>query len=192
MRRRIALIAFVMTTGWCCAAPTVEEMLAVKPKDISGPHFAYPPSHEFNFTRWRLSISGLGDRTVLTYKAFLTFDAVATSFLVSEGHFQSVIWGYEIAPKFIQTTRPDDLEGGVWEFGHDQLSETSTWTWTQNEPEPGTTPATTPSIVQKNLNTSANLSRSISRAVRGKNPRKAIPFIARQLKLLKAAQAAVL
>jgi hypothetical protein len=167
------------------AAPSTEELLSKPPIEIIGLYNS-DPGH--NFTNWRLAaMSGVGASASISYRADVTdpFSGVGFDFLFTEGYFSLHSSG-EARPtaKFILSTKPYDIAGGSWVFEYFAYEArpipasvdvfVAYWTWTESEPV-------------MPVASSLTLNRAIARTVRGKNPRKALPLLARQQKLLKSA-----
>jgi len=180
------------------AALSTEVLLAALPNPIIGPSGG-------DYTNWTVSeISNLEGRAVVTYrsKVGLRDGNGHPNFVVQEGYFQargSTIIGPTTT--FIEATRPDDLDGGKWQFRYVALevhgtyisgivgdSHVAYWTWTDSlsvvDPDPEPPAGGQSPIVQKNLGMGVDLGNAVSRAVRGKNPRRALQLLERQQRLL--------
>lgn len=195
----LSLIVFhAVATCSVDAAPSNEEMLAALPNPIIRPTGG-------DYTNWTISeILNFESRAVVTYrsKVSLRDSNGHPNFVVTEGYFQardSTIIGP--TAKFIEATRPDDLDGGTWQFRYVALevhgtyisgivgdSHVAYWTWTESlsvvDPDPEPPVGGQSPIVQKNLGLGVDLGNAVSRAVRGKNPRRALQLLERQQRLL--------
>ncbi len=180
------------------AAPSNEEMLAALPNPIIRPTGG-------DYTNWTISeILNFESRAVVTYrsKVSLRDGNGHPNFVVTEGYFQardSTIIGP--TAKFIEATRPDDLDGGTWQFRYVALevhgtyissivgdSHVAYWTWTQDPPSTATPPAATNSGAKVRM--SLDLNRAVARSLRGKESRKVLSLLKRQQNLLDEALAA--
>lgn len=200
----LSLIVFhAVATCSVDAAPSTEEMLAEVPNPIIGPEGNNPNQDFTNWTIWE--ISNLEGRAVVTYRsvADLRDGNGHPNFVVTSGYFQSS-GSTIIGPTatFIEATRPNDLDGGTWQFRYVALevpgltsfrdvigySHVAYWTWTESlfvvDPDPETPAGGQSPIVQKNLGMGVDLGNAVSRAVRGKNPRRALQLLGRQQRLL--------
>ncbi len=196
----LSLIVFHAATACSVdAAPSTEEMLAEVPNPIIGPEGG-------DYTNWTVSeISNFEGRAVVTYrsKVGLRDGNGHPDFVVQEGYFQAR-YSTIIGPttKFIEATRPNDLDGGAWQFRYVALEvpgltsfgdvigdrHVAYWIWTESlsvvDPDPETPAGGQSPIVQKNLGMGVDLGNAVSRAVRGKNPRRALQLLERQQRLL--------
>jgi hypothetical protein len=181
------------------ADPSTEVLFSTAPKAITGLYTSYDsyyrltvPNPNFVYTPWRLlEITEVGGRAQISYESFFQpgqGDYLENKFLLTEGFIVLAETGYyRPTPLFVDSTRPVDIEGGVWTFGYHTRGYAS-WTWTQDPPS---TP--TPSVAINsgaNVRMSLDLNRAVARSLRGKESRKVLSLLKRQQNLLDEALAA--
>jgi hypothetical protein len=186
------------------AAPSTEVLFSTAPKAITGlwtnyvynlgPNGTHVPEPNYLYTRWRLmTITEVEGQTQISYESYVGFesDSLGNRFLLTEGFFVvSETGDYRPTPLFVDSTRPVDIEGGVWTFGY-RLSNNlnfASWTWTQDLTSTPTQPvATNPGA---KVRMSLDLNRAVARSLRGKESRKVLSLLKRQQNLLDEALAA--
>jgi hypothetical protein len=190
------------------AAPSTEVLLSTAPKAITGLYTryssnggpsgngAYIPIPEYEYIAWRLkTVTEIGGQAQISYESyhFAGPDALGNNFLLTEG-FLVFSTGpyYKPTHLFVDSTRPVDIEGGLWTFGY-RLGQGgsdfyTSWTWTQDPPSTATPPAATNSGAKVRM--SLDLNRAVARSLRGKESRKVLSLLKRQQNLLDEALAA--
>jgi hypothetical protein len=176
------------------AAPSTEVLLSTAPKAITGLFTSSSnglqtfPNPNHLFAAWRLMrITEVEGQTQISYDSYFRPEAdfLGNNFLVTEGFAFSEHGDYRPTPMFVDSTKPVDIEGGLWTFGYriDQNSSSyASWTWTQDPPS---TP--TPSVATNfgaNVRMSLDLNRAVARSLRGKESRKVLSLLKRQQNLL--------
>jgi len=196
----LSLIVFhAVATCSVDASPSTEVLFSTAPKAITGlytsynynigPGGSYVPNPNYIYTPWQLmTITEVEGQTQISYESYvrLASDSLGNRFLLTEGFFVfSETGGYRPTPLFVDTTRPVDIEGGLWTFGYRIDPNTNSfcsWTWTQDPPS---TP--TPSVAINsgaNVRMSLDLNRAVARSLRGKESRKVLSLLKRQQNLL--------
>jgi len=140
-------------------------------------------------------ITEVGGQTQISYESYVGFggDSLGNKFLLTEGFFVvTETGGYRPSPLFVDSTRPVDIEGGLWTFGYRSIAgdpgSYASWTWTQDPPSTPTQPVAT--NTGANVSMSLDLNRAVARSLRGKESRAAVSLLERQRKLLRDALAA--
>ena len=197
----LSLIVFhAVATCSVGAAPSTEVLLSTAPKAITGLFTSsydgrtLAPNPNHLFAAWRLMrITEVGGQTQIFYDSYFSPEAdfLGRNFLLTEGFAFSETGYYRPTPLFVDSTRPVDIEGGLWTFGYriDQngLSYAS-WTWTQDPPSTPTPSVATNSGAKVRM--SLDLNRAVARSLRGKESRKVLSLLKRQQNLLDEALAA--
>jgi hypothetical protein len=203
----LSLIVFhAVATCSVDAAPSTEVLFSTAPKAITGLYTSfdsrdpnrnggYVPIPDYEYTPWRLTtITEVGGQAQISYELSLNPqpDARGNNFLFTEGFLVfSTSPYYKPTHLFVDSTRPDDIEGGLWTFGYriepNQMSFYS-WTWTQDPPSTATPPAATNTGAKVRM--SLDLNRAVARSLRGKESRKVLSLLKRQQNLLDEALAA--
>jgi hypothetical protein len=196
----LSLIVFhAATTCFVDAAPSNEVLFSTAPKAITGLYTSsyngvqtFPnPNHLF--AAWRLMrVTEVEGQTQISYDSYFRPEAdfLGNNFLVTEGFAFSENGDYRPTPMFVDSTKPVDIEGGLWMFGYriDQNgSSYASWTWTQDPPSADPPVATNPGA---KVRMSLDLNRAVARSLRGKESRKVLSLLKRQQNLLDEALAA--
>jgi hypothetical protein len=184
------------------AAPSTEEILSTRPKDLIGLYTngtgpgSQNPNH--NYTSWLPTSIEVGGSPRISYHSSVQLgrDSSGYDFLRAEGYFVLDSNVYLPTAIFVDSTRPDELEGGVWTFGYSYYRgdlyggawQVASWTWTQDPPSTPTPSVAT--IPATSVSMSLDLNRAVARSLRGKESRAAVSLLERQRKLLRDALAA--
>jgi hypothetical protein len=197
----LSLIVFhAVATCSVDAAPSTEELFSTAPKAITGLYTGYDsrdrpvPDPNFVYTPWRLlEITEVGGRAKISYESSFDpgrRDYFENKFLLTEGFIVlTETGGHRPTPLFVDSTKPVDIEGGLWTFGYSggQSGNVSvaSWTWTQDPPS---IPAPQPVVmVPRGVEAGLELNYAVARSLRRKDSKTASSLLLRQRKLLRQA-----
>jgi hypothetical protein len=195
----LSLIVFhAVATCSVDAAPSTEVLFSTAPKAITGLYTGYDsyyrvtvPYPNFVYTPWQLlEITEVGGRAQISYESSFEpgrRDYLENRFLLTEGFIVlTETGGYRPLPLFVDSTRPVDIEGGLWTFGYrggqNGAISVASWTWTQDLTSTPTQPVATNTGAKVRM--SLDLNRAVTRSLRGKESRKVLSLLKRQQNLL--------
>jgi len=200
----LSLIVFhAVATCSVDAAPSTEELFSTAPKAITGLYTGYDsrdrpvPDPNFVYTPWRLlEITEVGGRAKISYESSFDpgrRDYFENKFLLTEGFIVlTETGGHRPTPLFVDSTKPVDIEGGLWTFGYSGgqsgYVSVASWTWTQDLTPTPTQPIAT--NTEAKVRMSLGLNRAVARSLRGKESRKVLSLLKRQQNLLDEALSA--